>query len=69
MQYAKLRGKIREVYGTNNIFAKEIGMHPSVLSSKLNVSLDVLMSIEMNRGAGIKKENIDYIIENNGTIE
>ena len=40
MQYAKLRGKIREVYGTNNIFAKEIGMHPSVLSSKLNGRFD-----------------------------
>jgi hypothetical protein len=40
MQYAKLRGKIREVYGTNNIFAKEIGMHPSVLSSKLNGKYD-----------------------------
>ena len=40
MQYAKLRGKIREIYGTNYIFAKEVGMHPSVLSSKLNGKYD-----------------------------
>ena len=36
MDYAKLRGKIREVFGTNRAFAKALGMHHSILSAKLN---------------------------------
>ena len=30
-----------------------------LLSKKLNISLDALMSVEINRGAGVKNENID----------
>lgn len=36
MTYAKLRGKIREVFGTNRKFGIAMNMDPSVLSSKLN---------------------------------
>ena len=36
MSYAKLRGKIREVFGTNEAFAKELGIEVSTLSLKLN---------------------------------
>lgn len=34
--YSKLRGKIREVYGTQEAFAKALGMSRSTLSIKLN---------------------------------
>lgn len=36
MSYAKLRGRIREVCGSENAFAKELGIDKSTLSSKLN---------------------------------
>jgi hypothetical protein len=36
MSYAKLRGKIREVFGANRAFAKAMGMNHSSLSFKLN---------------------------------
>lgn len=35
MAYAKLRGRIREKYGTQAAFAKAMGMHPATLSAKL----------------------------------
>lgn len=36
MSYAKLRGKIREVFGTNEVFAEALKMNVSSLSAKLN---------------------------------
>lgn len=36
MSYAKLRGKIREFFGTNKAFAEAMGMDCSSLSFKLN---------------------------------
>ena len=33
-----------------------------LLSTKLNISLDALMSVEMNRGAGVKNENKSGLI-------
>ena len=36
MSYAKLRGKIREVFGTQGAFACELGMDEATLSKKLN---------------------------------
>lgn len=36
MSYAKLRGKIKEVYGTQDAFAEAIGLNSSSVSSKLN---------------------------------
>ena len=36
MSYSKLRGKIREIFGTNEAFANAMGMDLSSLSAKLN---------------------------------
>lgn len=36
MSYAKLRGAIREVYGTQEAFARAMSMHPTSLSFKLS---------------------------------
>lgn len=36
MSYAKLRGKIREVFGTQEAFAEAMGMSRSALSMRLN---------------------------------
>ena len=36
MSYAKLRGKIREVYGVQEAFAAGMDMNKSTLSQKLN---------------------------------
>lgn len=36
MSYAKLRGRIREVFGTQESFASAIGIDASTLSKKLN---------------------------------
>ena len=35
MSYAKLRGKIREVFGSEAAFAVAMGMNPASLSAKL----------------------------------
>lgn len=35
MSYAKLRGRIIEVFGTNAVFAKAMDIDPSSLSAKL----------------------------------
>lgn len=36
MSYAKLRGKIREVFGTQEAFAEAMGMSTVTLSQRLN---------------------------------
>lgn len=36
MSYAKLRGKIREIFGTNKAFADALGIDSASLSFKLN---------------------------------
>lgn len=36
MSFAKLRGKIKEVFGTDAAFAKAMGFDRSTLSAKLN---------------------------------
>lgn len=36
MSYAKLRGKIREVYGTEKQFASAMGISKGTVSAKLN---------------------------------
>lgn len=38
--YSKLRGKIREKYGTQEPFAEDMGMHPSTLSGRLSKKTD-----------------------------
>ena len=35
MRHAKLRGAIREKFGTQESFAREMGIHPTTLSTKL----------------------------------
>ena len=40
MSYQKLRGAIREKYGTQAAFAEAIRMHPATLSSKLRGRTD-----------------------------
>ena len=36
MSYSKLRGKIREVFGTQEAFAEAIGLSKSAISMRLN---------------------------------
>lgn len=36
MNYSKLRGKIREVFGTQDAFAAAMGKNPSTISAKLS---------------------------------
>ena len=38
--YSKLRGKIREKYGTQGLFADELGISAATLSDKLNEKSD-----------------------------
>ena len=40
VSYAKLRGKIREVFGTQDIFSGAMGMDRSTMSLKLNGKSD-----------------------------
>lgn len=40
MSYPKLRGAIREKFGTQEAFAKALGMHPTTLSAKLSGKTD-----------------------------
>lgn len=40
MSYSKLRGKIREVFGTQDAFSAYMGMNAATLSQKLNGKLD-----------------------------
>nr|DAK55252.1 MAG TPA: Protein of unknown function (DUF739) [Caudoviricetes sp.] len=40
MSYSKLRGKIREVFGTQEAFATAMGMNTATISGKLNDKSD-----------------------------
>lgn len=40
MSYAKLRGRIREMYGTDAAFSTVVGINKSTLSKKLNNKSD-----------------------------
>lgn len=40
MSYAKLRGKIREVFGTQEAFAEAVGMSTVSVSQRLNNKLE-----------------------------
>ena len=58
--YSKLRGKIKEVYGTQDKFAKALGIGRVSLSQRLNNILDFSQAeihISCNI-LGIKKEEI-----------
>ena len=58
--YNKLRGKIKEVYGTQDKFAKALGIGRVSLSQRLNNILDFSQE-EINKSCevlGISKEDI-----------
>lgn len=58
--YSKLRGKIKEVYGTQDNFATKLGIGRVSLSKRLNNVLDFSQE-EINRSCdilGINKEEI-----------
>ena len=40
MRFPKLRGKIREVYGTQSNFARAMGKDPATISAKLTEKVD-----------------------------
>lgn len=52
--YSKLRGKIREICGTQASFAKQIGLSQTSLSYKLNGNVDFDQS-EIAKASGILK--------------
>lgn len=59
--YDKLKGKIKERFGTQDAFAKAIGMSRATLSIKLNNSSEfsqneILKAIEL---LGLSKVNVD----------
>lgn len=52
MSYAKLRGKIKEVYKTQEAFAEAMGMDCSTLSLKLNGKSEWSMT-EVEKACGL----------------
>lgn len=52
--YSKLRGRIREILGTQSIFAKALGISEATLSKKLNNETEFTQG-EMNRSCDILK--------------
>ncbi len=44
MSYPKIRGAIREKYGTQAAFAKELGVNPSTLIKKLSGKVEWTLS-------------------------
>lgn len=52
MDYAKLRGAIREKYRTQEAFARAMGMHQTTLSSKLRDKTDWTRS-EMEKACNL----------------
>lgn len=59
MSYAKLRGKIKEVFGTQDAFANAIGLDCSSVSAKLNNKTEWTRSqiIKSCHALGIPVEN------------
>ena len=45
MSYAKLRGRIREVFGTDEAFSKAMGLNKATISKKLNNKTDWSLSL------------------------
>lgn len=66
MSYAKLRGKIREVYGTQEAFARAIGLSKPSLSQRLmgKVPWKTPEVAEACRVLGIPiEENVAYFFD------
>ncbi len=62
MNYAKLRGKIREIFGTQEAFAKAIGLSKSGVSMRLNGKVNWTAE-EIERA----KEALNFSAEEIGT--
>lgn len=63
MSYAKLRGRIREKFGTQEAFADAIGMNTVSLSQRLNGKLEWKTSeiVKACKALDIPlSENVDY---------
>lgn len=58
--YSKLRGKIREVFGTQSKFAKAMGLSSVTLSAKLNNTVAFTQS-EINRACELLKIPLEFI--------
>ena len=60
--YDKLRGKIREVFGTQDRFAEALGMSKSTLSQKLNNSSEFTQQ-EMMDSMRLLKQSLAQLDE------
>lgn len=60
MSYAKLRGKIKEVYGTQDAFAEAIGVDRSTMSQKLN-GKSVWTATEIMKACEVLKISVDKV--------
>lgn len=58
MSYPKLRGRIREKYGTQEAFAVAMGIHPATLSAKLQGRVDWSLQ-EMKRAAELLELTVE----------
>ena len=54
--FGKLKGKIKEIYNTQNDFAKDMEMAPNTLSSKLN-NQSYFSSAEISKAVVLLKIN------------
>jgi transcriptional regulator with XRE-family HTH domain len=53
-EYSKLRGKIKEVFGTQSAFAEAMGMSSTSLSAKLNNNVEFSQK-EIDRAVNLLK--------------
>lgn len=58
--YSKLKGKIKEVFGTQSSFAKAMGLSSVSLSSKLN-NVTNFTQIEINRACELLSIPVEFI--------
>lgn len=58
--YSKLRGKIKEVFGTQAKFAKAMGMSTVTLSAKLNGTVQ-FTAPEMNKACEVLGVSVEFI--------
>ena len=60
--YSKLRGRIKEIYNTQNDFARALGIGKVSLSKRLNGKLDFTQS-EISKSAELVKIAFESITE------
>lgn len=58
--YSKLRGKIKEVFGTQSAFAKAMGLSGVTLSAKLNNTV-AFTQAEINKACSLLKIPLEFI--------